>query len=200
VVAEPPLRVVRPDDDRRSGILAVQIESILLVASEPVSIRELARLLETGSRTVEAAVDELGALLADRGIRLQRDDDRIQLVTAPENAHVVRRFLQLSRPNRLSRPALETLSIVAYRQPVTRQEIEEVRGVNVERVLAGLVSRGLIEMAGRRQVVGSPIEYVTTFAFLEFFGLESLDNLPTLDLESAPPPHLGTRAEDDAQS
>ena len=102
-------------------------------------------------------------------------------MTAPENSGVVREFLKLPSQPRISRPALETLAIIAYRQPVTRPEIEGIRGVGAERVLASLLARGLIEEAGRRETPGRPIEYATTSEFLEAFGLTCLDDLPLAD-------------------
>ncbi len=172
-------------------LLASQVESILFVASEPVSLRELARLLDSDSDTILTAVQHLLGGSSDRGIYVQLDGFHLQLATKPDNADVVRRFLQITRPNRLSRPALETLSIICYRQPITRAEIEQLRGIGVERVLAGLMSRGLIQEVGRRHSPGTPIEYGTTFAFLEFFGLQSLSELPPV-LENAPvAPALG---------
>jgi segregation and condensation protein B len=161
--------------------LASAVESILLVADEPLSIRSIARVLDAEPRAIEQALQHIQAGEAQRGIRVQRHEGLLQLVTAPENAEVVRQFLTLAHPSRLSRPALETLAIVAYQQPVTRTEIEQIRGVSAERVLANLLARGLIEEVGRRKAPGSPIEYGTTFAFLELFGLSSLTNLPPLE-------------------
>ena len=160
--------------------LAAAVESILLVADEPVSVRSLARLLDSQPRAIEDALRHIRDGEADRGIRVQRNNGLLQLVTAPENADVVRRFLSLAHPSRLSRPSLETVAIVAYQQPVTRTEIEQIRGVSAERVLANLLARGLIEETGRRRSPGNPIEYATTFAFLELFGLRSLADLPAL--------------------
>jgi segregation and condensation protein B len=111
------------------------------------------------------------------------DKGMAQLVTAPENAEVIQRYLGAAKPPALSRAALETLSVVAYRQPVTRPEIEAARGVNSDRPIQTLLARGLIEELGRRDTVGRPVEYGTGFGFLEYFGLESLDQLPPLEPE-----------------
>jgi len=165
-------------DDPRN---ASAIESILLVAGEPVSTRALCRLLEIDSTALDRAIDFLIADQAGRGIRLQVHRGRLQLVTSAENADVVRRFLQLPGQPKLSRPTMETLAIIAYRQPVTRGEIEEIRGVNVDRIIANLLSRGWIEEDGRRPTPGRPIEYATTAAFLDLFGLLSLAELPALE-------------------
>lgn len=174
------------------------LESVLLVASEPVSIRRLARLFESESRAVRAAVERLSEELANRGIRVEQHDGFVQLATAPENADVVRNFLRLPQQARVSRPALESLSIIAYRQPVTRPEIEEIRGVSSERVVANLLARGLIEERGRRESPGRPIQYHTTPGFLQMFGLSSIEELPVLGMTSAQSESihvLGMRAE-----
>jgi segregation and condensation protein B len=127
---------------------------------------------------------------ASGGIRVQIHDNSAQLVTAPENSDVVHRFLGTAKPAALSRSALETLTIVAYRQPVTRPEIEAVRGVNSDRAVQTLVARGLIEERGKRQTLGRPAEYGTTFSFLEYFGLGSLEDLPALPSTSPQEPDL----------
>ena len=158
--------------------LASAIESILLVAAEPVSIRTLSQLLDVDRRRVDSSVDFLMAGFHGRGIRLQLHCGRLQLVTSPENAAIVREFLKLPRQPRLSRASLETLAIIAYRQPVTRAEIEQIRGVSVERVVGTLMARGVIHEAGRRDSPGRPIEYSTTDDFLELFGLSSIHDLP----------------------
>jgi segregation and condensation protein B len=116
-------------------------------------------------------------------VRLQRSGARVQLVSAPEVASYIERFLGLELHGRLSPAALESLAIVAYQQPVTRAGVEAVRGVNSDSVLRTLVSKGLIEEVGRMDTVGRPILYGTTFDFLQFFGFESLEDLPPLDLE-----------------
>ena len=114
-------------------------------------------------------------------MRLQRSGNRVQLVTAPELAPSVERFLGLEARARLSRAALETLAIIAYRQPITRPKIESIRGVGSDSVLRTLLSVGLIEEVGRAPTVGRPILYSTTFEFLQHFGLRSLEELPALD-------------------
>jgi segregation and condensation protein B len=108
----------------------------------------------------------------------------VQLVTASEVTKYVQILLGLSNTSKLSTPALETLAIVAYRQPITRSEIEAIRGVNSDSVLRTLLSRGIIEEAGRLDTVGHPALFGTTFEFLRFLGLENLDQLPVLEIES----------------
>lgn len=167
------------DDELRSSI-----ESILLVAGGPVTVQALATVLDVPKAHVTRLLEELCG--RERGgIRVQLHAGGAQLVTAPENVEIIHRYLGTSKPPALSRSALETLTIVAYRQPVTRPEIEAIRGVNSDRAVHTLVARGLIEERGRRETLGRPTEYGTTFAFLEYFGLGSLDDLPDLPAESA---------------
>jgi segregation and condensation protein B len=161
--------------------LSALIESILFVAGEPVSVERLASVLEVEPAQVEAALGALAESYAGRGVRLQRHGERAQLVTAPEAAAAVERFLGAEPDNRLSQAAIETLAVIAYRQPITRAQIEAVRGVNCDAVLRTLLSRGLIEEVGRLEQVGRPILYGTTFAFLQHFGLQSLSDLPPLN-------------------
>lgn len=161
--------------------LASRIESLLLVAPEPVSGRELSRATEANHADVIAALSRLRVRL-DGGIRLQEHAGKYGLVTAPENVETVQRFLGAVRPAPLSRAALETLAIIAYRQPVTRSEIDAARAVDSDRALRTLLMRELVEEVGRRQGPGRPAEYGTTHHFLEYFGLSALDELPALDL------------------
>jgi segregation and condensation protein B len=163
--------------------LQALVESLLFVADRPVTAGQLANALEADEAAVEAALSALEALYVEesRGLRLQRHGKRVQLVTDPEATPHVQRFLGLALSGPLSQAALEALSIVAYRQPVTRAQVEAVRGVNSDSVLRTLVGRGLIESVGRLEQVGRPILYGTTFEFLQHFGLQNLDELPALD-------------------
>jgi segregation and condensation protein B len=171
----------------RPASLPALIEGVLFVSDGPVGVTSLAKALDASRSQVEAALSELAVTYDQRGVRLQRTNGHVQLVSAPEAADVIQRYLGLERSSRLSRAALETLSIVAYRQPVTRPEIDELRGVNSEGVLRTVIARGLVEPVGRRLTVGHPIEYGTTFQFLEYFGLGSLDELPPIELFEEPP-------------
>ena len=155
-------------------------EALLFVAAAPTSTDELAAAAGAPRAAVEAALAELAGQLAGRGIQLQRHDGRYALVSAPGAAGAVGRLLGLGRVERLSPAALETLAIVAYRGPVTRGEVEAVRGVDSSGVLHTLAARELVEAVGRRAAVGSPIEYAVTPAFLRHFGLASLADLPPL--------------------
>jgi segregation and condensation protein B len=164
------------------------LETLLFVADRPVGIDQLATVLETDSEHVESALNELSSHYEQRGLRLQRKRQRVQLVTAPEAAEYVRRFLGLEVSGKLSAAAMETLAIVAYRQPVTRAQIEGIRGVSSDSVLRTLVNRGLVEEQGRLDQVGRPIIYGTTFEFLQQFGLSSMDQLPPLNEPEDPEP------------
>lgn len=164
--------------------LSALVESLLFVADGPVPMAQLAQALEVNARQVEAALKELETVYAGRGLRLQRSKDSVQLTTAPAAAASIERFLGLEAVQRLSHPALETLAIIAYQQPVTRPQIEAVRGVNCDGVIKSLLSKGLIEEEGRTEGPGRPILYGTTPEFLQHFGLSSLAELPPLNIDA----------------
>ena len=164
-----------------SASLISLVEALLFVAEEPVSLDRLAATLMVDESAVERAVEELQQQTASRGIRIQRKGRQVQMVTAPEAAGVIERFLGLDLSSRLSPAALETLAIIAYKQPVTRAEIEAIRGVQSDSVLRSLLTKGLIEEVGRLDQAGRPILYGTTFEFLQYFGLRDLSELPPLD-------------------
>ncbi len=157
------------------------IESVLFVASGPVSSGRLAQTLETTQAVVESLLTTLEDEYRSRGLRLQRSGGAVQLTTAPETSHVIERFLGLELTTRLSQAALEVLSIVAFMQPVTRPRIDQVRGVNSDSSLRTLLGQGLIEEVGRMETPGRPILYGTTPEFLQHFGLNSLAELPELE-------------------
>ncbi|HET9016676.1 MAG TPA: SMC-Scp complex subunit ScpB [Thermomicrobiaceae bacterium] len=153
--------------------------AMLFVATEPVPLGSLAGQLGCTSRELEDALGAVERHLGHLGLLLQRcDQERVQLATAPALAPVIQRFLGLERTVRLSQAALETLAIVAYRQPVTRPDIEAIRGVDSTAVLQNLVARGLVEPVGRASSVGSPVQYATTPEFLRAFGLKGFHDLP----------------------
>ena len=145
---------------------------------------QIAAALEISTADVEKELAELIEQYQDRGLRLQRHQQYLQITTAPEAAALVERFLGMEATARLSRAGLETLSIVAYEQPVTRPEIDAVRGVNSDGALKSLLGKGLIQEAGRAERPGRPILYITTSDFLAHFGLNSLTDLPPLNLEA----------------
>jgi segregation and condensation protein B len=162
------------------------IESLLFVAAEPVPVRDLARTLALPLETIEALLEQLMREYGCRGIRIMRHNDQLQLVSAPEAATVVERFLGVqTSATRLSNAALETLAIIAYKQPLTRSGIEAVRGVDASGAVRTLLQRGLITEVGRLQAVGRPVLYGTTEEFLKQFGLPSLAHLPPMDFPDA---------------
>jgi segregation and condensation protein B len=163
--------------------LAAIVESLLFVADAPVPVSQLAGAAECEARDVEAVLESLAEDYARRGVRLQRKGNRVQLVSAPQAAPYIERFLGLSLSGKLSAAAMETLAIIAYKQPVTRPQIEAIRGVSSDGVLRTLMSKGLIEEVGRLETVGHPVLFSTTFEFLQYFGLDSLDGLPPLEIK-----------------
>ena len=163
------------------------IESLLFVAGEPVTIAQLAHALELVPDAIEAALEQLSEACRERGVRVQRDGDSVRLVSAPESSAVIERFLGVQPPPRLSSAALEVLAIIAYRQPITRAQVEAVRGVDSSGVIRALLGRDLIVETGRLESVGRPILYATTDEFLCQFGLGSLAELPPLDLPAPTP-------------
>ncbi len=155
-------------------------EALLFVASQPVTVEQLAETVSLSEVEATAVLKKLEAHLSVGGLRLQNKAGKVQLITAPEAAPYVERLLGLEVNLRLSQAALEALSIVAYAQPITRPQIEAIRGVNSDHVLRTLVSAGLVEVIGRAQTLGRPMLYETTFEFLQQFGLKSVDDLPPL--------------------
>ncbi|HLC28456.1 MAG TPA: SMC-Scp complex subunit ScpB [Dehalococcoidia bacterium] len=160
--------------------LKVIIESILFVADDPVEISSLARVTGRRESDVEDAVEAIASEGRERGLRVQRTGEAVQMVTAPEAAPFVEQFLGVDEDQRISHAALETLAIIAYKQPIGRQVIEAIRGVNCDRALASLKARGLVTEVGRAPTAGRPYLYGTTFRFLEHFGLEKPEDLPPL--------------------
>ncbi len=183
-LAEPdptqPLPVGRPPSPLG---LDAQIESLLFVADGPAPVAKLAEALEVKVGEVEAALAVLDERYLGRGIAIQRIKDRVQLTTSATAAPIIQRFLGLSATAPLSKAALETLAIIAYRQPITRPQIEQVRGVNSDSVIKNLLTKGLVEEAGIAEGPGRPVLYITTPEFLQHFGLSTLAELPELNLD-----------------
>lgn len=165
-----------------SFTLEACLEALLFVAAAPVSLAQLAEALTCSQQDVEKGLRSLDqAYRQGRGLRIQWNSGQVQLTTAPGLSELVENFLGLEATARLSRAALETLAIIAYRQPVTRPGIDAVRGVNSDGVLKSLLSKGLIQEVGRAEGPGRPILYGTTTEFLQHFGLSSLMELPPFD-------------------
>ncbi|HDD54981.1 MAG TPA: SMC-Scp complex subunit ScpB [Chloroflexi bacterium] len=173
-----------PSSEIRQDLeLSALVEAILFVSPEPLSADQIANLLETTPRLVKKALEDLDALYQGRGIRLQYHKSKIQITSAPEAAPILEKLLELETTSTLSQAALETLSIIAYQQPITRPQIDAIRGVNSDGVLRTLLTKGLIDDVGRADGPGRPILYSTTPDFLKYFGLSSYDELPPLDFE-----------------
>jgi segregation and condensation protein B len=170
-----------------TAALRSALESLLFIAGRPLELADLRKLLLVDDRQLRAGLRALEEECEahGRGIRLQRMGDQVQLVSAPENARFVAALLGLPTQAKLTTAALETLAVVAYRQPITRAQIEAIRGVNSDRALASLAQHGLVIEVGRAATVGRPALFGTTSEFLQHFGLGSLDALPTPDLPEA---------------
>ena len=171
--------------------LSVVIEALLFVADRPLTVDEIAEITGAPSADVSDSMSRLQDVYADRGIVLLQHADGYRLVSSPRAATFCRRLLGLETRARLSRAALETLGIIAYRQPVTRSEIESIRGVDADSALATLLARGLVEEVGRLDTPGRPVQFGTSDLFLAYFGIPSLSALPELDL---PDPEHGDAA------
>ena len=162
----------------------VQLEALLFVAERPLSRGEIARLAGVDRAIVDARLGDLEVSLAGRGVRLVASGDRVELVTAPDAGALIARYVGADAV-RLSPASLETLAIVAYRQPVTKAAIERIRGVDSDYTIRSLLHRRLVVELGRSDAPGRPFLYGTGFDFLERFGLTSLEDLPALDVDVA---------------
>jgi len=188
--------VARMSDDARVSDIHPHdtraLEALMFVSDEPLTPSVIAQALETDRRGAEAMCEQLARQLEERnaGLVLRNVAGGWRLFTHPDSAPIVERFVLSSRQARLTKAALETLAIVAYKQPVTRHQVSAVRGVNSDGVLRALVDRGLLEEAGREETPGRPVLFATTPQFLERLGLPSLAALPSLA------PLLGADAED----
>lgn len=160
--------------------LPAVVEAMLLAAEEPPAIAALARAAGVPADAVESALDAIN-LQQGRGIRVRRHGETAALVTAPDAAPYITRLLALETPNRLSRAALETLAIIAYRQPLTRVQIEQIRGVGADGALRTLRARGLIEPVGQADAPGQPLLWAVTPGFLDHFALGAVSDLPPLE-------------------
>jgi segregation and condensation protein B len=218
-IDESQLNTAEPDDADAEGghgatpdalpgeLTEAQLEALLFVAERPISRTEIAQLAGVDRETVDVRIGDLQVTLAERGIRLVESGERVELATATEAGALIARYVGADAP-KLSTPSLETLAIVAYRQPCTRATIERIRGVDSDYTLRTLMHRRLVVELGRSEAPGRPILFGTGFDFLERFGLTSLDGLPPLEahiaerLFSEPPDggEAGGHASGDADS
>ncbi|MEW9093768.1 MAG: SMC-Scp complex subunit ScpB [Clostridiaceae bacterium] len=159
------------------------IESLLFASGEPLKIRELSNILDCSINFTKELIDNMkeNYEALDRGIRLLELDDSIQLCTKKENSSFLQKLLKTNVRQSLSQAALESLAIIAYRQPITRVDIDEIRGVKSDRAVQTLIEKKLIKECGRLDVPGRPILYSTTEEFLKNFGLQSLEQMPNLE-------------------
>ncbi len=173
-----------PEERPPIELTEAALEALLFVAERPLSRREIAALAGTDRETVDARLGDLEVALRQRGIRLLLDGDRVELATAAEAGALVARYVGADAV-RLSPASLETLAIVAYRQPITKAAVERIRGVDSDYTMRSLLHRRLIVELGRADTPGRPFLYGTGFDFLERFGMTSLDGLPPLEVDIA---------------
>lgn len=157
--------------------LILQLEALLFVAARPVGYRDLAKLTHTPVEDVMSALEELNSELEGRGVRIILGKHDAEMATAPELAELVEGFLQQESATPLSKPALETLAIILHQQPVTKHQIDEIRGIASDQTIRGLLHRGLIEETGPSKEPGKPMQYATTTALLRQAGADSLSTL-----------------------
>ncbi|MEL7646783.1 MAG: SMC-Scp complex subunit ScpB [Sedimentibacter sp.] len=163
------------------------LESLLFAWGEPLNLNEISRILNMSSGNISNVLDEMMEQFSkdeDRGLTIQKFGNSYQLTTKKENYEYIQSLLQTTVNKSLSTAAMETLSIIAYKQPVTKVEIELIRGVKCSNVIKGLLDKGLIKEVGRLDKPGRPAIYSTTDEFLRHFGLNSINELPALSIES----------------
>jgi segregation and condensation protein B len=169
-------------DDRNNQDLAACLEALLFVASGPITKEQLAATLEVSIKEVDDELNQLGERYkTSGGLSLQWSSGKVQLTTSPKLGKLIERYLSIENISRLSKAALETLAVISYQQPVTRPQIDIIRGVNSDGVLKNLLFKGLIQEMGRAETPGRPIMYSTTTEFLQYFGLSSIKDLPPLE-------------------
>lgn len=166
------------DSDRLKGI----IEGVLFASGDPITIREIGEIINASEKKVEELVERLSKdyKKESRGLHIIRFNNKVQLSTKPEYGDYIKRLIKPGGRQNLSQAALETLAIIAYKQPITRIEIDEIRGVRSDRAIATLIERGLIKESGRLDAPGRPIIYGTTDDFLKYFGFKNIKELPEL--------------------
>jgi segregation and condensation protein B len=159
------------------------IESLLFVSGEPLKLKDISAIIECDLEVTKEIIDELEQKYEaeERGIKMININEEYQLVTKPVNSSYVQKLLKTNTRQSLSQASLETLAIIAYKQPITRVSIDEIRGVKSDRAVLTLLEKGLIKETGRLEVAGRPILYSTTDKFLVSFGLENLKQMPSLE-------------------
>ena len=172
------------EETTRMPAIKSAIESLLFVSGEPLSIKDLHNNLEIPVKVIESIISEMMVEYEseNRGIKLISINGGYQLVSKPENSEIIQKLLKKNKRQSLSQASLESLAIIAYKQPITRVDIDEIRGVKSESAIQRLIERGLIKDIGRLEVPGRPILFGTTEEFLRQFELKALDELPSLDL------------------
>lgn len=171
------------DDNKKDSLKSI-IEALLFASGEPLSLQELANHMEEKSKVIEIIIHEMIEDYENnsRGIKIIRIKESYQLVTKSENSDYIQKLLKKNKRQSLSQASIESLAIIAYKQPITRIDIDEIRGVKSESAIQKLVEKELIKEVGRLEVPGKPILYGTTDEFLRQFELKDLDELPSLDL------------------
>ncbi|OQX81932.1 MAG: SMC-Scp complex subunit ScpB [Candidatus Omnitrophica bacterium 4484_70.1] len=166
-----------------SGDIKSILESLLFVNEKPIEVSELAKILGKDKREIIASLEELAVDYIKRraGICIVRVAGGYQMCSNPSNESWIKKMYREKHKQKFSHASLETLAIIAYKQPITKMEIETIRGVNVDGIIKHLGGLGLIKIVGRKEVAGRPYLYATTRKFLEHFGLNSLDELPKLE-------------------
>ncbi|MEI7987966.1 MAG: SMC-Scp complex subunit ScpB [Chloroflexota bacterium] len=164
--------------------LLSQLEALIFASPAALSANSLAKILDLPTPQIEKGLEELEAEYTQRGFRLQHHQGRYQLTSAPEAASLIESMLGLETGGRLSNAALEALAVIAYQHSVTRPQIDAIRGVNSDGVIKSLLNKGLIEEVGRAETPGRPLLYSVTAEFLQYFGLNSVEDLPALEKQS----------------
>jgi segregation and condensation protein B len=163
--------------------LQARLEALLFIAGSPLTVAQIAEVLEVSQSDAEKMIEQLESSYSEgRGLALQRHGGRCQLTSHPQFADDIEKFLGLENTSRLTKPSIEALAIVAYRQPITRPGIDAIRGVSSDGVIKSLLSKGLIQEVGRAEGPGRPILFSTTSDFLQHFGLNSINQLPPFEL------------------
>lgn len=180
--------MINENSEHETATLPALIEALLFTASSSVTAAQIASALDVPQTEVEQALQVLEKYYKEsypkRFLRVQKFNNRYQLTTAAEVAPLIEKFLNLESSGHLSQAGLETLAVIAYRQPITRPQIDMIRGVNSDGVLKTLLSKGLIEEVGRAEAPGRPILYSVTQEFLQYFGFNSIEELPPWDEEN----------------